>query len=334
MDPTSLDTLGESTLGGQLAASSLTAHYRVTTEPDGSRRWVSFSMDTGFGGTSAIFYEFDEQGRKVHETKQGLEGVSLALVHDMLVSEHYYVLIMGPVEFSPKKFATEYLFSRCSIAECLEYNPGGRTRVVLVPRPGRDSGRSEWRGGDLGWIAQGGRVGSSFGKRAQGSGRQHWRVSRCSRHWVGLVRCERTGLEGRCTLRGMPSSTLICHRAQRCIATPLCERPFLTCCVVRAAVQSCAYGSCTRTRASCSTTSTPTRPSTPPVRRRRAPSTTSPLSYWTPCGSTRSPSPSTSTLTRRTTTRVRLGIFWARPGWLAGLLPGVVRLQTTHAYAC
>lgn len=72
-----LDTLGESTLGGQLAGNTLGAHYRVTTERqrDGStaRRLVGFSVDTSFGGTTATFYEFDEAGRKVHQTRHPLE---------------------------------------------------------------------------------------------------------------------------------------------------------------------------------------------------------------------------------------------------------------------
>ena len=41
----------------------------------------------------------------------------------------------------------QYVFSKCSIAECLTYNPDKPGRVVLVPRPGRPSGKStcEWR---------------------------------------------------------------------------------------------------------------------------------------------------------------------------------------------
>jgi len=37
LDPLTLDTVGESTLHGQLDAKSLGAHYRIVTQPDGSR---------------------------------------------------------------------------------------------------------------------------------------------------------------------------------------------------------------------------------------------------------------------------------------------------------
>jgi hypothetical protein len=40
MDPETLDTLEESNLLGQLDAASLAAHYRIMTQPDGSK-WVT-----------------------------------------------------------------------------------------------------------------------------------------------------------------------------------------------------------------------------------------------------------------------------------------------------
>eukprot|EP00198_Chlamydomonas_reinhardtii_P008505 XP_001697842.1 predicted protein [Chlamydomonas reinhardtii] len=142
MDPTSLATRGESRMGGALKGTTFAAHYRITTEADGSQRWVSFSTATGFGGSAVTFYEFAEDGSLVHETVHKLENTSMVFIHDMLVSEHYYIIILGPIEFSGKKFATEYVFSKCSIAECLTYNPDKPGRVVLVPRPGRPSGKS------------------------------------------------------------------------------------------------------------------------------------------------------------------------------------------------
>ncbi|KAG2441768.1 hypothetical protein HXX76_003381 [Chlamydomonas incerta] len=142
MDPTSLATSGESRMGGALKGTTFAAHYRITTEADGSRRWVSFSTATGFGGSAVTFYEFGEDGGLLHETVHKLENTSMVFIHDMLVSEHYYCIILGPIEFSGKKFATEYVFSKCSIAECLTYNPDKPGRVVLVPRPGRPSSKT------------------------------------------------------------------------------------------------------------------------------------------------------------------------------------------------
>jgi all-trans-8'-apo-beta-carotenal 15,15'-oxygenase len=57
------------------------------------------------------------------------------MVHDIAVSEDYYIVVAGPIDFSPGKFVTEYFTSRCSIAECLVYDPTKQTKVHLIPRP-------------------------------------------------------------------------------------------------------------------------------------------------------------------------------------------------------
>ncbi|PNH08097.1 Apocarotenoid-15,15'-oxygenase [Tetrabaena socialis] len=143
MDPLTLATVGESSMGGALKeGGTFAAHYRVvSSEADGGRRWVSFSSSTGFGGAALTFYEFGEDGRKLHETTHALENTSMVFVHDMLVSEHYYIVLLGPIDFDPKKFATQYVLSKCSIAECLVYDRNKPARVVLAPRPGRPSGK-------------------------------------------------------------------------------------------------------------------------------------------------------------------------------------------------
>eukprot|EP00882_Tetradesmus_deserticola_P005777 GHRQ01006082.1.p1 GENE.GHRQ01006082.1~~GHRQ01006082.1.p1 ORF type:complete len:350 (+),score=137.95 GHRQ01006082.1:568-1617(+) len=57
------------------------------------------------------------------------------MIHDIAVTPDYYVVVAGPVNFDAAKFATQYLTSRCSIAECLVYDPSQTTKVHLVPRP-------------------------------------------------------------------------------------------------------------------------------------------------------------------------------------------------------
>jgi all-trans-8'-apo-beta-carotenal 15,15'-oxygenase len=70
-----------------------------------------------------------------------LPGVVIALIHDIAVTPDYYVVAVGPIDFSLSKFMTQYLTSRCSIAECMEYKEKERpTTVHLVPRPGGRAG--------------------------------------------------------------------------------------------------------------------------------------------------------------------------------------------------
>ncbi|GIL87069.1 hypothetical protein Vretifemale_15228 [Volvox reticuliferus] len=141
MDPRSLETLGETRMGGALRGSTFGGHYKVIEEADGSRRLVGFSTASGFGGSSITFYEFAEDGSLLHEVVHPLQGVSLAFIHDITVSEHYYIFVLSAMDFDAAKFATSYLLSQCSVAECLAFNPSKPSRVVLVPRPGRPSGR-------------------------------------------------------------------------------------------------------------------------------------------------------------------------------------------------
>jgi all-trans-8'-apo-beta-carotenal 15,15'-oxygenase len=90
-----------------------------------------------------------EDGRLRHAPQHyALPGVVIALIHDVVVTNDYYVIVVGPIDFSMSKFVTQYMTSRCSIAECMEYKPQEKpTTVHLVPRPGGKAGKSaEWEG--------------------------------------------------------------------------------------------------------------------------------------------------------------------------------------------
>lgn len=108
MDPVTLDTVRETRMGGQIRSNTFAAHYRVVTEHrqqaqrhsgsttssssaagaagDGaqvaggssgststSKRLVTFSNEFGFTGAKALFYEFDEAGKLIHETEHALQ---------------------------------------------------------------------------------------------------------------------------------------------------------------------------------------------------------------------------------------------------------------------
>eukprot|EP00879_Flechtneria_rotunda_P011797 GHRR01012324.1.p1 GENE.GHRR01012324.1~~GHRR01012324.1.p1 ORF type:complete len:443 (+),score=168.86 GHRR01012324.1:948-2276(+) len=100
------------------------------------RTFVGFSFNSAAGAAELLFYEFAETGQlAVPPQRYRLPGVSIALIHDIAVTPDYYVVVVGPVDFSVSKFVTEYFTSRCSIAECLLYDPSKPSKVHLVPRP-------------------------------------------------------------------------------------------------------------------------------------------------------------------------------------------------------
>ncbi|GIL70729.1 hypothetical protein Vretifemale_1443 [Volvox reticuliferus] len=124
---------------GASGGASASAATATCVGADGSRRLVAFSNEYGYSGASVIFYEFDESGKLLHETKQSLSGVDIALIHDMVVTEHYYVLVVGPIHLDPLKFVAQYTLGLCSIAEVMVFDPKLPTRIMMFPRPGRPS---------------------------------------------------------------------------------------------------------------------------------------------------------------------------------------------------
>ena len=68
LHPATLETYGETNLGGSIEGKGpFAAHYRVVTEGDGSRRWVTFGATVGGNDANVAFYEFGEDGALLHK---------------------------------------------------------------------------------------------------------------------------------------------------------------------------------------------------------------------------------------------------------------------------
>eukprot|EP00798_Chlamydomonas_sp_ICE-L_P006099 gene6099-2697_t len=125
LDPSTLATKGETDLDGQIGR-RLSGHYRITTDPEtGVKSLITFAAET----SHTLF-------------------VPITFVHDMVVTDSYYILVLGPLEFDMKRFVTEYIWGQSSIAQCLKYTGKGNTKclnytgkgstkILLYPRPGR-----------------------------------------------------------------------------------------------------------------------------------------------------------------------------------------------------
>ena len=61
------------------------------------------------------------------------------------MTEHYYIALENPMRLDLTKMATEYALGRACLAECLKFDPSRRTKIHLIPRPGRlGEFRSSW----------------------------------------------------------------------------------------------------------------------------------------------------------------------------------------------
>ncbi|MEW5313269.1 MAG: hypothetical protein WDW38_004853 [Sanguina aurantia] len=110
----------------------------TTPGSSSSKRWVTFGTGASLTGCNITFYEFLEDGTRIHATTHPLHGVDLSFVHDMAVTEHYYIVLLGPLHFNVGTFVTRYAIGNCTIADCLEYNEEGNTcfEARAVPVPG------------------------------------------------------------------------------------------------------------------------------------------------------------------------------------------------------
>ncbi len=76
---------------------------------------------------------------------QGL-GLDVMFVHDMVVTPHWYGVVMGPVRLNVRAFMSEYLVGKRALAELLIYNHDQPSKVGAVVWGG---GGGSSRGGGL-----------------------------------------------------------------------------------------------------------------------------------------------------------------------------------------
>jgi hypothetical protein len=64
-----------------------------------------------------------------------MQGATFGFIHDILVTENYYVVLENPISMNVGKLLTKYMLGRACLAECLEFQEQP-TRIHLIPRPG------------------------------------------------------------------------------------------------------------------------------------------------------------------------------------------------------
>ena len=59
------------------------------------------------------------------------------------MSENYYIALENPISMDFSTLLLRYMTGRACLAECLKYDPKKRTKIHLIPRPGRPGASSQ-----------------------------------------------------------------------------------------------------------------------------------------------------------------------------------------------
>ncbi|CAM9369489.1 unnamed protein product [Chrysoparadoxa australica] len=121
LDPKTLETIGESDLGGALKKGTVfSAHPRVDAKRE---RYVSFGNDAG----KVTTYEFDKDMKLLKSRTASLGGITL--LHDFVITDKYYVFLVSPVKFKILK----YIFG-APVTSILDYDEAAGSKILLMPR--------------------------------------------------------------------------------------------------------------------------------------------------------------------------------------------------------
>ncbi|MGL4883927.1 MAG: carotenoid oxygenase family protein, partial [Waterburya sp.] len=137
LDPKTLETIGIDYLDGVLeAGDAFAAHPWVDPScalDNGNPCLVNFRVEPGLSSKITLF-EFAPSGKLLRRHSHSIPGFSF--IHDFIITPNYAIFFQNPVNFNPLPF----LFGMRGAGECVQFQPGKPTNVILIPR---DPSKSE-----------------------------------------------------------------------------------------------------------------------------------------------------------------------------------------------
>ena len=140
LDPASLETktrngVAESSWDGAISGKGpFGAHYKLVGHGDAARL-VNIGAGRQGDDAAITFYEFHASTGKLARKKAAvLKGDAFGFFHDALVTPSYYIVTANPMRMDLGKLLTQYMFGRCSIAECLVMDKAAPLKIHVVPR--------------------------------------------------------------------------------------------------------------------------------------------------------------------------------------------------------
>ncbi len=127
LNPQSLDTLGQETFYGKLAAGQVfTAHPR---RDDHTGDLWGFGVQPGPTSTISI-YRVTNQGELSTESQVKVSG--FCFLHDFAYTPNYRIFMQNPVSFKPLPF----MLGLATAGECIELKPNSPSQFLLIDRQG------------------------------------------------------------------------------------------------------------------------------------------------------------------------------------------------------
>lgn len=127
LNPQSLDTLGQETFYGKLAAGQVfTAHPR---RDDHTGDLWGFGVQPGPKSTISI-YRVTNQGELSTESQVKVSG--FCFLHDFAYTPNYRIFMQNPVSFKPLPF----MLGLATAGECIELKPNSPSQFLLIDRQG------------------------------------------------------------------------------------------------------------------------------------------------------------------------------------------------------
>ncbi|MEW5299826.1 MAG: hypothetical protein WDW36_002801 [Sanguina aurantia] len=132
-----LTTVGTDDLAGSVDGNKFFgAHYRMVSQPDGSKRLIAFSAAEEGHDAMITLWEYDSDFKCLHKGKHTLKAAAFGFFHDLVVTEQYYVFVENPITLNLFRMVTEYTVGKACIAECLEFDRAKQNKVHVIARPG------------------------------------------------------------------------------------------------------------------------------------------------------------------------------------------------------
>ncbi len=131
LDPKTLETIGIDYLDGVLEpGDAFAAHPWIDPScalDDGNPCLVNFRVEPGISSKITLF-EFAPSGKLLRRHSHSIPGFSF--IHDFIITPNYAIFFQNPVNFNPLPF----LFGMRGAGECVQFQPGKPTNVILIPR--------------------------------------------------------------------------------------------------------------------------------------------------------------------------------------------------------